>query len=62
VNSGRRDVDKSACQVSLDPGQTAHIDSAQNESLTLRCGYYAESLAIVDTEQCFASTKSVGDN
>jgi hypothetical protein len=39
-----------------------HVDSAQNESITLRCGDYAESLAIVDTEQRFASTKPVGDN
>jgi hypothetical protein len=44
-------------QVSLNPGQTARIDSSPNQSLTLRCGAYAQSLAIVDPEQRFASTE-----
>jgi hypothetical protein len=44
-------------RVSLAPGQTAQIDSSPNESLALQCGAYAESLAIVDAEQRFASTK-----
>jgi hypothetical protein len=33
----------------------AHINSAEYKSLTLRCGDYAESLAVVDTDQQFAS-------
>ncbi len=42
-------------RVSLDPGQTASIDSTENKSLTLRCGDYAETLATVDTEHRLAS-------
>lgn len=42
-------------RVSLDPGQTASIDSPENKSLTLRCGDYAETLATVDTEHRLAS-------
>ncbi len=42
-------------RVSLNPGQIAHIDSAENQSLTLRCGNYAETLAVVDTELHLAS-------
>ena len=40
---------------SLNPGQTASIDSSENESLTLKCGDHAENLASVDTNQQFAS-------
>ena len=42
-------------RVSLNPGQTASIDSAENKSLTLKCGDYAETLSAVDTEQQVAS-------
>jgi len=42
-------------RVSLDPGQTAFIDSPDNKSLTLRCGDYAETLAAVDAENQLAS-------
>jgi hypothetical protein len=42
-------------RASLNPGQTASIDSAENKSLTLKCGDYAENLTAVDTEQQFAS-------
>ena len=35
-------------RASLNPGQTASIDSVDNKSLTLRCGDYAETLAAVD--------------
>jgi hypothetical protein len=45
----------SGIRVSLNPGQSASIDSAENKSLTLRCGDYAETLAAVDTNQSFAS-------
>jgi hypothetical protein len=42
-------------RVSLNPGQTASIDSAENKSLTLQCGDYAETLAAIDTDQSIAS-------
>ena len=42
-------------RVSLDPGQTAAIDTADNKSLTLRCGDYAERLEAVEGEPQFAS-------
>jgi len=37
-------------RVSLNPREVVHIDSTDNESLDLQCGYNAESLAIVDTK------------
>jgi hypothetical protein len=42
-------------RVSLDPGQTAAINTANNKSLTLRCGDYAERLEAVEDEPQFAS-------
>ena len=42
-------------RASLNPGQTASIDSAENKSLTLKCGDYAESLSAVDTDRQVAS-------
>jgi hypothetical protein len=42
-------------KVSLTPGQTTSIDSAENKSLTLRCGDLAEALAAVDTDHQVAS-------
>jgi hypothetical protein len=45
-------------RVSLNPGEAASIDSAENKSLTLKCGDYAESLAVVDTDQQVASEAS----
>jgi len=42
-------------RVSLAPGQTASIDSAENKSLTLQCGDRGEMLSAVDTNQQFAS-------
>ncbi|MBK5198147.1 MAG: hypothetical protein JJE37_07690 [Methyloceanibacter sp.] len=42
-------------KVSLSPGQTTSIDSAENKSLTLRCGDLAEALAAVDTDHQVAS-------
>ncbi len=38
-------------RVSLNPAQTASIDRAENKSLTLKCGDYAEALSVVDTNQ-----------
>jgi len=42
-------------RVSLQPGQTAYIDSSATELLTLRCGDYAETLAAIDTDKQVAS-------
>jgi hypothetical protein len=42
-------------RVSLNPGQTTSIDSPENKSLTLKCGAYAESLAMVDSDKAYAS-------
>jgi len=42
-------------RVSLAPGQTASIDGAENNSLTLQCGDRGEMLSAVDTNQQFAS-------
>jgi hypothetical protein len=42
-------------RASLNPGQTASIDSVDNKSLTLRCGDYAETLAAVDVTQSIAN-------
>jgi hypothetical protein len=37
-------------RVSLKPGQTTQIDGATNETLTLKCGDFAQTLAVVDTD------------
>ena len=42
-------------RLNLNAGQTAAINSSANETLTLRCGDQAETLAVVDTDQRFAS-------
>ena len=42
-------------RVSLNPGQTASIDSVENKSLTLKCGDDAETLAIVDSNTRLAA-------
>jgi hypothetical protein len=42
-------------RVSLNPGQTASIDSAPTETFTLKCGDYAETLVALDTERQVAS-------
>jgi hypothetical protein len=42
-------------RVSLDPGQNASIDSAENKSLTLKCGDFAEKLSAVDSDHQVAS-------
>ena len=41
-------------RISLEPGQTVHIDSVEGESLSLRCGENAESLALVNTDDAVA--------
>jgi hypothetical protein len=42
-------------RVSLNPGQSASIDSSATESFRLRCGDHAETLAAIDGDQQFAS-------
>jgi len=45
-------------RVSLNPRETVHIDSADNESvksLSLQCGENAEKLTIIDTDSLVAS-------
>ena len=48
------DTSTSRIRISLEPGQTVHIDSVEGESLNLRCGTQAESLAIVNTNNAVA--------
>ena len=38
-------------RVSLNPRQMVHIDSAENNSISLQCGDAAETLALVDTSK-----------
>jgi hypothetical protein len=49
-------VDSSSARirVSLEPGQIMHIDSVEGESLNLRCGSNADSLALVNTDNAVA--------
>jgi hypothetical protein len=42
-------------RVSLDPGQSASVDSSATASFQLRCGDNAETLAAIDGDQQFAS-------
>jgi hypothetical protein len=35
-------------RVSLDPRQVVHIDSADNKSIDLRCGDYADTLSLIE--------------
>ena len=42
-------------RLSLNPGQTVAIDNSATESLTLKCGDHAETLAAIDTNQQVAS-------
>ena len=46
-------------RISLEPGQIAHIDSTDNESLNLQCGKNAEKLTIVDTDSSVASGSTI---
>jgi hypothetical protein len=41
----------SRVRVSLNARQMVHIDSADNKSLNLQCGDYADTLKIVDTSK-----------
>jgi hypothetical protein len=42
-------------RISLDPRQMVHIDSADNKSINLQCGDYADTLALVDTSKLIAA-------
>ena len=42
-------------RLSLNPGQTVASDNSATESLTLKCGDHAETLAAIDTNQQVAS-------
>ena len=42
-------------RVNLNPAQTALIDSSATETLTLKCGDYAQSLSATDSDQQFVS-------
>ena len=49
-------------RVSLNPRETVHIDSADNESvksLSLQCGENAEKLTIIDTDSLVASGSTI---
>ena len=41
-------------RINLNPGQIAHIDTADNKSLNLQCGEDAATLALVDTHEQIA--------
>jgi hypothetical protein len=42
-------------RVMLNPREVVHIDSADDKSLDLQCGAYAEALTIVDTSKVIAA-------
>jgi hypothetical protein len=48
------DTSSARIRVSLEPGQIMYIDSVEGESLNLRCGSNAESLALVNTDNAVA--------
>ena len=52
-NAGDDEAKSAGIKISLNPGQTASIDSSATESFNLRCGDDAETLAAMD--QQFAS-------
>ena len=45
-------------RVSLDPQQMVHIDSADNKSIDLKCGDYAETLSLIETNTLVTATSS----
>jgi hypothetical protein len=49
------DAKSAGVKISLNPGQTASIDSSATESFKLWCGDHAETLAAIDGDQQFAS-------
>ena len=45
-------------RVSLDPRQMVHIDSADNKSIDLKCGDYAETLSLIETNTVVTATSA----
>ena len=45
-------------RVSVDPQQVVHIDSADNKSIDLKCGDYAETLSLIETNTLVTATSS----
>ena len=54
-NANDVDAKSAGVKISLNPAQTASIDSSATESFKLRCGDHAETLAAIDGDQQFAS-------
>ncbi len=42
-------------RIALDPRQVVHLDTPEHETLNLQCGQFADTLAIVDKSDVFAS-------
>jgi hypothetical protein len=45
-------------RVSLDPRQVVHIDSADNKSIDLRCGDYADTLSVIESNTLVTATST----
>jgi hypothetical protein len=45
-------------RVSLDPRQVVHIDSPDNKSIGLRCGDYAETLSLTESNTLVTATST----
>jgi hypothetical protein len=45
-------------RVSLDPRQIVHIDSADNKSIDLQCGDYAETLSLIENSTVVTATSA----
>lgn len=45
-------------RVSLDPRQVVHIDSADNKSIDLKCGDYADTLSLTESNTLVTATST----
>jgi hypothetical protein len=45
-------------RVSLDPRQVVHIDSPDNKSIDLRCGDYADTLSLTESNTLVTATST----
>ena len=45
-------------RVSLEPQQMVHIDSADNQSIDLKCGDFAEKLSLIETSTLVTATST----
>lgn len=43
-------------RVALKPHEVVHIDSADNKTITLRCGAYAETLSLIDNSNMITAS------